>query len=166
MFEIIIGYTNLGRRQIERRLGSIVLPFSSPLMPIWLGTQQKIMSLLSEFKETHFWMQFLKIVLIMCCLCVCVSDNTDSYTILRWCQKVLNTDQYRNVHIVDFTSSWRSGLAFCALIHAFRPALMQVLYTCFCYTFIMLGISRSSQCSTTGVTNAVVCVILSVGWCI
>ena len=28
------------------------------------------------------------------------------------------------------------------------------------------GISRSSQCSTTGVTNAVVCVILSVGWCI
>ena len=29
-----------------------------------------------------------------------------------------------------------------------------------------LAISRSSQCSTTGVTKAVVCVILSVGWCI
>ena len=28
------------------------------------------------------------------------------------------------------------------------------------------NISRSSQCSTTGVTKAVVCVILSVGWCI
>ena len=28
------------------------------------------------------------------------------------------------------------------------------------------SISRSSQCSTTGVTKAVVCVILSVGWCI
>ena len=27
-------------------------------------------------------------------------------------------------------------------------------------------ISRFSQCSTTGVTKAVVCVILSVGWCI
>ena len=27
-------------------------------------------------------------------------------------------------------------------------------------------ISRSSQCSTTGVTKAVVCAILSVGWCI
>ena len=26
--------------------------------------------------------------------------------------------------------------------------------------------SRSSQCSTTGVTKAVVCIILSVGWCI
>ena len=29
-----------------------------------------------------------------------------------------------------------------------------------------LAISRSSQCSTTGVTNTVVCAILSVGWCI
>ena len=28
------------------------------------------------------------------------------------------------------------------------------------------AISRSSQCSTTGATKAVVCVILSVGWCI
>ena len=28
------------------------------------------------------------------------------------------------------------------------------------------AISRSYQCSTTGVTKAVVCVILSVGWCI
>ena len=28
------------------------------------------------------------------------------------------------------------------------------------------AISRSNQCSTTGVTKAVVCVILSVGWCI
>ena len=31
---------------------------------------------------------------------------------------------------------------------------------------LSLSISRSSQCSTTGVTKAVVCVILSVGWCI
>ena len=29
-----------------------------------------------------------------------------------------------------------------------------------------LSESRSSQCSMTGVTKAVVCVILSVGWCI
>ena len=28
------------------------------------------------------------------------------------------------------------------------------------------GISHSSQCSMTGVTKAVVCAILSVGWCI
>ena len=31
---------------------------------------------------------------------------------------------------------------------------------------VELIIFRSSQCSTTGVTKAVVCVILSVGWCI
>ena len=29
-----------------------------------------------------------------------------------------------------------------------------------------MGWTHSSQCSTTGVTKAVVCVILSVGWCI
>ena len=28
------------------------------------------------------------------------------------------------------------------------------------------GYIRSSQCSTTGVTMTVVCIILSVGWCI
>ncbi|KAK0053519.1 protein-methionine sulfoxide oxidase MICAL2-like isoform X1 [Biomphalaria pfeifferi] len=49
----------------------------------------------------------------------------DSYTLLRWCQRVLNTGKYRDVHIVDFTSSWRSGLALCALIHSFRPELIQ-----------------------------------------
>ncbi|XP_070189268.1 protein-methionine sulfoxide oxidase mical3a-like [Littorina saxatilis] len=52
--------------------------------------------------------------------------NVDSYNLLRWCQRVLNTGIYRGVHIVDFTSSWRSGLAFCALIHAFKPTLVNV----------------------------------------
>ena len=32
--------------------------------------------------------------------------------------------------------------------------------------WIHWAISCSSQCSTTGVTKAVVCAILSVGWCI
>ena len=35
----------------------------------------------------------------------------------------------------------------------------------FAYTSFW-SVSRSSQCSTTGVTMPVVCVILSVGWCI
>ena len=34
------------------------------------------------------------------------------------------------------------------------------------HTHTHIYISRSSQCSTTGVTKAVVCAILSVGWCI
>ena len=29
-----------------------------------------------------------------------------------------------------------------------------------------LATSRSSQCSTTGVTKVMVCIILSIGWCI
>ncbi|KAK3096429.1 hypothetical protein FSP39_000031 [Pinctada imbricata] len=49
----------------------------------------------------------------------------DSYSLLHWCQRVLN-HKYRNVHIIDFTSSWRSGLALCALIHAFKPSLIDL----------------------------------------
>ncbi|XP_059153847.1 protein-methionine sulfoxide oxidase mical3a-like isoform X1 [Physella acuta] len=54
-----------------------------------------------------------------------IDSSIDSYTLLRWCQKVLNTGKYRDVHIVDFTSSWRSGLALCALIHSFRPDMIK-----------------------------------------
>merc|ERR1712058_199522 len=39
--------------------------------------------------------------------------------ILIWCQ--CRTRNYDNVEIRDFTSSWASGLAFCALIHFFFP---------------------------------------------
>merc|ERR1712080_96933 len=39
--------------------------------------------------------------------------------ILIWCQ--CRTRNYDNVEIRDFTQSWASGLAFCALIHFFFP---------------------------------------------
>ncbi|CAE1256746.1 unnamed protein product [Acanthosepion pharaonis] len=51
-------------------------------------------------------------------------DFIDSYTLLRWCQRVLNTGKHSNVNIVDFTSSWKSGLALCALLNTFRPDLI------------------------------------------
>ncbi|KAK6168962.1 hypothetical protein SNE40_020108 [Patella caerulea] len=51
-------------------------------------------------------------------------EMVDGYSLLRWCQKVLNNNIYRHVHIIDFTTSWRNGLALCALIHVFRPELI------------------------------------------
>ena len=41
----------------------------------------------------------------------------------QWCKQV--TEGYPGVNINDFTSSWRSGLAFCAIIARFRPDLIQ-----------------------------------------
>ncbi|XP_077143366.1 F-actin-monooxygenase MICAL2 isoform X4 [Ranitomeya variabilis] len=42
--------------------------------------------------------------------------------LLTWCQK--QTEGYRNVHVTNLTSSWKSGLALCAIIHHFRPDLL------------------------------------------
>ncbi|XP_072906029.1 F-actin-monooxygenase mical2b-like isoform X3 [Hemitrygon akajei] len=42
--------------------------------------------------------------------------------LLTWCQK--QTESYENVKITDLTSSWRSGLALCAIIHHFCPHLI------------------------------------------
>ncbi|XP_044537764.1 F-actin-monooxygenase MICAL2 [Gracilinanus agilis] len=42
--------------------------------------------------------------------------------LLTWCQK--QTEGYQHVSVTDLTTSWRSGLALCALIHRFRPELI------------------------------------------
>lgn len=42
--------------------------------------------------------------------------------LLRWVQKV--TQSYDNVSIVNFTTSWKNGLGFNAIIHRFRPELV------------------------------------------
>ncbi|XP_075019285.1 F-actin-monooxygenase MICAL2 isoform X1 [Calonectris borealis] len=42
--------------------------------------------------------------------------------LLTWCQK--QTEGYRNVNVTDLTTSWKSGLALCAIIHRFRPELI------------------------------------------
>uniref|UniRef100_H2ZHW2 F-actin monooxygenase n=1 Tax=Ciona savignyi TaxID=51511 RepID=H2ZHW2_CIOSA len=43
--------------------------------------------------------------------------------ILSWCQST--TKGYAGVDVQDLTSSWKSGLALCALVHRFRPDLIQ-----------------------------------------
>ncbi|XP_041838965.1 F-actin-monooxygenase MICAL2 isoform X2 [Melanotaenia boesemani] len=42
--------------------------------------------------------------------------------LLTWCQK--QTEGYKNVSITDLASSWRSGITLCALIHRFKPQLI------------------------------------------
>ncbi|XP_036424022.1 protein-methionine sulfoxide oxidase mical2b isoform X2 [Colossoma macropomum] len=42
--------------------------------------------------------------------------------LLLWCQK--QTQGYRGVDVTDLTTSWKSGLALCALIHRQRPELI------------------------------------------
>nr|XP_033718449.1 F-actin-monooxygenase MICAL2 isoform X2 [Tursiops truncatus] len=42
--------------------------------------------------------------------------------LLTWCQQ--QTKGYQHVNVTDLTTSWRSGLALCAVIHRFRPELI------------------------------------------
>ncbi|XP_078053847.1 F-actin-monooxygenase mical1-like isoform X2 [Mustelus asterias] len=51
------------------------------------------------------------------------NDSVVGYEeLLSWCK--LHTEGYKNVKVVDLTASWKSGLALCALIHHFRPDLI------------------------------------------
>ena len=48
--------------------------------------------------------------------------RTPTLDLLEWCQEV--TDGYKGVKVTNLTTSWRSGLAFCAILHHFHPELM------------------------------------------
>ncbi|XP_060751625.1 EH domain-binding protein 1-like protein 1 isoform X2 [Tachysurus vachellii] len=44
---------------------------------------------------------------------------SSSQSLLQWCQEV--TQGYRGVKVTNFSTSWRNGLAFCAILHHFHP---------------------------------------------
>ncbi|XP_038046960.1 EH domain-binding protein 1-like isoform X2 [Patiria miniata] len=50
------------------------------------------------------------------------NKNTPSQELLEWCKE--NTKGYQGVRVTNLTTSWRNGLAFCAIIHKFRSDLL------------------------------------------
>ncbi|XP_068455977.1 titin homolog isoform X2 [Clinocottus analis] len=44
---------------------------------------------------------------------------TSSQSLLQWCQDI--TNGYRGIKVTNFSTSWRNGLAFCAILHHFHP---------------------------------------------
>lgn len=56
-----------------------------------------------------------------------VEDNTEkdvtpAHDLLEWCKEI--TKDYPKCNITNMTTSWSNGIAFCAIIHHFRPDLM------------------------------------------
>jgi hypothetical protein len=48
--------------------------------------------------------------------------TTPGQDLLEWCKEM--TKNYSGVKVTNLTTSWRNGMAFCALIHHFEPSLI------------------------------------------
>ncbi|XP_074095407.1 eps15 homology domain containing protein-binding protein 1 isoform X3 [Cotesia typhae] len=53
-----------------------------------------------------------------------IREITPGQDLLEWCKDV--TRNYSGVKVTNLTTSWRNGMAFCAIIHHFRPDLIDV----------------------------------------
>ena len=51
-----------------------------------------------------------------------IRDRTPGQDLLEWCKDI--TKDYQGVKVTNLTTSWRNGMAFCAVIHHFHPDLM------------------------------------------
>jgi hypothetical protein len=51
-----------------------------------------------------------------------MKETTPGQDLLEWCKEV--TREYQGVKVTNLTTSWRSGMAFCAVVHHFRPDLV------------------------------------------
>uniref|UniRef100_A0A8C9X071 EH domain binding protein 1 like 1 n=1 Tax=Sander lucioperca TaxID=283035 RepID=A0A8C9X071_SANLU len=52
-------------------------------------------------------------------LCLVQGLVNSSQSLLQWCQDI--TNGYRGIKVTNFSTSWRNGLAFCAILHHFHP---------------------------------------------
>ncbi|XP_037712632.1 EH domain-binding protein 1 isoform X7 [Drosophila subpulchrella] len=55
---------------------------------------------------------------------IVLKTNTPGQDLLEWCKEV--TKDYHNVKVTNLTTSWRNGMAFCAIIHHFAPELIDM----------------------------------------
>ncbi|XP_018362364.1 PREDICTED: EH domain-binding protein 1 isoform X5 [Trachymyrmex cornetzi] len=53
-----------------------------------------------------------------------LKEITPGQDLLEWCKEV--TKDYSGVKVTNLTTSWRNGMAFCAIIHHFRPDLINI----------------------------------------
>lgn len=53
-----------------------------------------------------------------------LKEITPGQDLLEWCKEM--TKDYPGVKVTNLTTSWRNGMAFCSIIHRFRPDLMYV----------------------------------------
>ncbi|XP_070150815.1 EH domain-binding protein 1 isoform X2 [Polyergus mexicanus] len=53
-----------------------------------------------------------------------LKEITPGQDLLEWCKEV--TKDYLGVKVTNLTTSWRNGMAFCAIIHHFRPDLIDI----------------------------------------
>lgn len=51
-------------------------------------------------------------------------DSTPGQDLLEWCKEI--TRNYNGVKVTNLTTSWRNGMAFCAIIHHFYPSLIDM----------------------------------------
>ncbi|KAI4488090.1 hypothetical protein M0804_004938 [Polistes exclamans] len=53
-----------------------------------------------------------------------LKEVTPGQDLLEWCKEV--TKDYPSVKVTNLTTSWRNGMAFCTIIHHFRPDLIDI----------------------------------------
>ncbi|XP_059607944.1 EH domain-binding protein 1 [Phlebotomus argentipes] len=55
---------------------------------------------------------------------VSLRERTPGQDLLEWCKEI--TKDYQGVKVTNLTTSWRNGLAFCAIIHHHEPELIDM----------------------------------------